>query len=317
MWRWLFDQLFSWGIVIFVFWVFWMIIRSPLIIFDLITGRPISKEKRQNNNSNDFDSSDFIALVIKILKWLFKAIVFLAIAIWGGIDAARSTQRSKKSTQSKPRAKVKTQAKPTVNSTNYREMSYDDRPTVTTVNNGIPMTFKKMKKHLSVDDISWSKPGEVNYHYSPKQGLQVIMSCSQNRRHLAFERGMERDSQARSLLKPWIKPVDAGKPFDKTHLIPFGYHGLEDDPAIIVGWDSDQNRGQIAQFETQVSKLNAKQDLIYHVSVTPTKYGGKWLTTIHNRSGEVVKRFETQYGTKSKPQKIVWQDGDNWIATGK
>src|SRR5699024_12125259 len=64
----------------------------------------------------------------------------------------------------------------------------------------------------------------------------------------------ERDVAARGLLKPLIYPRDQGKPFDRTHLLPIGYHGSENDERLLVGWDSDANRGPFRSEERRVGK---------------------------------------------------------------
>lgn len=58
----------------------------------------------------------------------------------------------------------------------------------------------------------------------------------------------DRNDAHRKKLKPLIYPIQ-DKPFDRTHLIPFGYHGVEDDNRLLIGWDSAQNQGGMNTFE--------------------------------------------------------------------
>lgn len=64
----------------------------------------------------------------------------------------------------------------------------------------------------------------------------------------------ERDSKERKTLKPLIRITD--RQYDRTHLIPFGYHGLEADPRLLIGFDSDQNRGPMNDYEIQQKSWN-------------------------------------------------------------
>lgn len=64
----------------------------------------------------------------------------------------------------------------------------------------------------------------------------------------------ERDSAKRKKLKPLIRITD--RQYDRTHLIPFGYHGIESDPRLLIGFDSDMNRGPMNDYEIQQKSWN-------------------------------------------------------------
>lgn len=88
------------------------------------------------------------------------------------------------------------------------------------------------------------KPMQVWYHHDDQ--VHELFS------HLVPGSGFkfkERNRDARNRLKPLIMPRGQGKPFDRTHLIPIGYHGSEGDKRLLVGWDSAQNRGPMNDFE--------------------------------------------------------------------
>lgn len=90
----------------------------------------------------------------------------------------------------------------------------------------------------------------------------------------------ERDDAARGRLKPLIYPRDQGKPFDRTHLLPIGYHGSENDERLLVGWDSDANRGPFMHFE---SKQKRRKVPIYWLTfITKTKRGARWSFMIYD-----------------------------------
>lgn len=64
----------------------------------------------------------------------------------------------------------------------------------------------------------------------------------------------ERSSTQRKRLKPLIRITD--RQYDRTHLIPFGYHGIESDPRLLIGFDSDMNRGPMNDYEIQQKSWN-------------------------------------------------------------
>lgn len=47
--------------------------------------------------------------------------------------------------------------------------------------------------------------------------------------------------------------------FDRTHIVPIGFHGTESDNRLLVGWNSNQNRVQINKFEKKVRKFNDRK----------------------------------------------------------
>ena len=64
----------------------------------------------------------------------------------------------------------------------------------------------------------------------------------------------DRSDTERKKLKPLLFP-DEGKPFDRTHLIPIGYHGSEKDNRLLVGWNSEQNRNILNEFEKRAKEI--------------------------------------------------------------
>lgn len=82
-----------------------------------------------------------------------------------------------------------------------------------------------------------------------------------------------RDNAARRELKPLIFPTNKGV-FDRTHLIPIGYHGSENDPRLLVGWDSDANRKQFNDFE-QIQKRR-KNPVYWLTFITRKPWGARW-----------------------------------------
>ena len=76
----------------------------------------------------------------------------------------------------------------------------------------------------------------------------------------------DRSNAARAALKPKLYPLRTK--YDRTHLIPFGYHGSENDPQLLVGWDSSQNQGEMNAYEKRIKALSGRKDLIWACEIT-------------------------------------------------
>lgn len=90
-----------------------------------------------------------------------------------------------------------------------------------------------------------------------------------------------RDDLARGRLRPQLWPRQ-NKPFDRTHLLPIGYHGSENDPRLLVGWDSDANRGPFMHFEKKQKKR--KQDIYWCTFITRLPRGARWQYFVYDAS---------------------------------
>lgn len=75
-----------------------------------------------------------------------------------------------------------------------------------------------------------------------------------------------RSDAKRKTLRPKIIPQ--GVRFDRTHIIPFGYHGSENDPRLVVGWDSAQNQGIMKRYEEHINALNRKRPVLWACTIT-------------------------------------------------
>lgn len=95
----------------------------------------------------------------------------------------------------------------------------------------------------------------------------------------AFMNDKKRSSKDRKKLKPLIYPLDCGR-FDRTHILPIGYHSSENDPRLVIGWDSDQNRNELNKFE-QRNKAR-KEDIYWLTSIEKTDFGARWTYKIYS-----------------------------------
>ena len=177
---------------------------------------------------------------------------------------------------------------------------------------GIKTKFIKMRQPIKPEqEARIVRPGECRYHYDQKSGLQVVMYHRVNDTFLARNKGGKRDDIKRRGVKTWLKPAADG-PHDRTHVRPWGYHGFEDDPVLVVGWDSDQNRNELAAFENEVNALNRKEALIWATVIKPTRYGAMWIYEVYNKSGrKKLKTLKLFYGSKYNPKKMWWLKDDS------
>ena len=129
--------------------------------------------------------------------------------------------------------------------------------------------------------LNYPKPLTYAYKFNNKPKPRHVWCYHDSERHEVFGcfapgdgyRCKERDGAARAQMKPSIYPRQ-NKPFDRTHLIPIGYHGSDSDPRLLIGWDSEANRGPFMEFE---QKQKARNVPIYWLTcVHKTHSGAKW-----------------------------------------
>ena len=89
-------------------------------------------------------------------------------------------------------------------------------------------------------------------------------------------------------LKPLVYPR-MNVAYDRTHLIPFGYHGIENNSALVIGWSSSHNRNELRNFEIEMNKKNKTKDLVWFTYVTRKPEYGVWTYKVFDaKSREIV-----------------------------
>lgn len=135
--------------------------------------------------------------------------------------------------------------------------------------------------------VDYPKPLDKVASFTSKPGLNRIWCYHDSTRHqVAAHLGpgtgykfRERSDVERRKLKPSVFPIQ-NVPFDRTHLIPIGYHGSENDHRLLIGWESEANRNQFNDFE-QKQKAR-KQPILWTVFVTKTAEGATWDYTVYD-----------------------------------
>lgn len=143
-------------------------------------------------------------------------------------------------------------------------------------------------------------PGRLDnaIDFKKKPSLGVIWAYHDANVHQLFARFdpgdgwrcRERDDAARGQLKPLIYPKNQGR-FDRTHLIPIGYHGSENDNRLVVGWNPRQNQQEFAEFEKVQKKR--KEPIYWQTLITKTPAGANWRYRIYDaRTGILLDSLE-------------------------
>lgn len=102
----------------------------------------------------------------------------------------------------------------------------------------------------------------------------------------SYNRYQARSDKARKKLKPLLFPK-ANQPFDRTHVIPIGFHGSENNDILVVGWDSDQNRNAMRKFEDEAKTFNELDSIVWITVIKnePTNHRAVWETRILTPTG--------------------------------
>jgi len=112
----------------------------------------------------------------------------------------------------------------------------------------------------------------------------------------------QRSNEERRLTNLCIRPVLKVKgAVHRTHMLPFGYHGLENDERLVIGWSGEANIGPFNEFEQKIKKL--KEPIYWMCSVERMKYGARWRYIIFNEQMKMIDSLEHIMKTE-----FVWDD---------
>ncbi|EGQ3127494.1 hypothetical protein H2494_002354 [Staphylococcus pseudintermedius] len=137
--------------------------------------------------------------------------------------------------------------------------------------------FEKMDKsasHIAYYHHSSTKH-QIAARFEPKSGFRYY----------------KRNDIKRKNFKPMIYNKYSAS--DKTHLIPVGFHGSENDPRLLIGWSRKLNRGGIKRHEEKVININKEYSIYWFVDVEKMTNGGaKWTSTVWFEDGSIVDKKE-------------------------
>lgn len=237
------------------------------------------KDKKAKNN----DYSDYVGVQHDLSK----------IKLEKPLSASDVDNDEDKKKNSEPVALASKQDK-TSQSKDSNQQNKEDGPRFRTYwkehNNDEPRKSLTGEK-LTMNVVSVPKPLDNPLSFKTKPKINTIWTYHDESRHQAFahllpaSRSMNkvRDNERRSQLKPWLRPRSK-KEHHRTHMIPFGYHGSENDPRLVVLWSKEHNSNQLYHFENKISAL--KKAVYWHCDIRRTKNGAAWRYVIYDAKTE-------------------------------
>ena len=173
----------------------------------------------------------------------------------------------------------------------------NDNPLISLSNESMLMPV--YNKYESLENaITFKEKPKINeiWAYHDKEKHQVFA-------HLKKGSGFickTRNDQLRGDMTPWIRPM-IKKKYDKTHLIPIGYHGSDGDQRLIIGWDSNHNQNELKNFEFKQKKRS--EDIYWLTDVRHDKYGASWTYKIY--SAKTLKQLDS-ITLRMNQTKFMW-----------
>lgn len=183
-------------------------------------------------------------------------------------------------------------------------------------------TVSTKKKHIKVGKLSKidKKPTELDAVNRGELGVKIITVKEQLDEEIAFQRMdksgshiayyyhssdrhqiavrfepksgfryYKRNGTKLKNFKPIIEPKYAS--WDKTHLIPIGFHGSESDPRLLIGWSSKLNRGAIKKHENKVVNINEEHTIYWFIDIEKTKDDSAyWTSTVWLEDGTLAEK---------------------------
>ena len=161
-----------------------------------------------------------------------------------------------------------------------------DQPVMENLSNENPyISLANEKMIMPVYNIEYQLDDIINHDIKPKLN-QIWVYHDENYHQMFAHLGKgtgnvckTRNDELRRNMTPWIRPR-IKKKFDRTHVLPIGYHGSDGDPRLIIGWDSNHNQNELKNFEFKQKKRN--ENIFWLTDVRKTKYGAIWNYKIYS-----------------------------------
>lgn len=196
-------------------------------------------------------------------------------------DAHNKDQKESenKKTQTSHQQKSKEKVK------NKRHSEFDI-PVMQTLNNKTPfISLADEKLLMAVLNYPKSLDNAIKLKTKPKKNRIWVYHDKDRHQlfaHLDVKSGFKcktRNDELRRNMIPWIKPK-VKKKYDRTHVLPIGYHGSDGDPRLIIGWDSEHNQNELKNFEFRNKKRD--EPIYWFTDIRKDKYGATWSYKIYS-----------------------------------
>ena len=125
---------------------------------------------------------------------------------------------------------------------------------------------------------------------------QIAYYCHENNHHqiaVKFDEGSAWKYYARNegklkKLNPIIEHKKKGLG-DKTHIIPVGFHGSENDERLIVRFDSKINRGALKKAEEYIANINMQEPVLWFVDIVKQENDTAiWYMTVWDNKHQII-----------------------------
>lgn len=157
--------------------------------------------------------------------------------------------------------------------------------------------YKPLTKASSFDMIKNSNP-RITYYFHDIDYHQIAVKFEPRSIKPEYK---VRDDAERKKLKPLLFPIQDVW-FDRTHVIPIGYHGSESDKRLLVGFNSELNQNELKHFEEKVANINRTKTILWFVSIErQLDKSARWNTTVWDEKGKVL--MEDSF---HDPKEFVW-----------
>ena len=136
------------------------------------------------------------------------------------------------------------------------------------------------------------------YHNSHLHQIWCHLAPGTGFRYTSDQRSNEERRLTNLCIRPDLKVKGS---VHRTHMLPFGYHGLENDERLVIGWSGEANVGPFNEFEQRMKKL--KEPIYWMCSVERMKHGARWRYIIFNEQMKMIDSLEHIMKTE-----FVWDD---------
>lgn len=160
---------------------------------------------------------------------------------------------------------------------------------ISTHGDELGLHLRKVKMPLT-EAYKWDKQPEVGECWTFHNGqYHQLYACLAPQSGFAFK---ERSNEARRQTKLHIGPKDNKRGrVHRTHMLPIGYHGSENDERLVIGWLGNDNVGPFNEFEQRMKKLPV--EILWLTSIEHFSWGAKWTYKVFDaKSKQLIDSLE-------------------------
>ncbi|MCG7340168.1 hypothetical protein MHZ36_12800 [Staphylococcus sp. ACRSN] len=124
----------------------------------------------------------------------------------------------------------------------------------------------------------------LGYFYHDKDYHQLAIKFKAN----SSWRYKERNGAKIKKLKPLVYHKDT-RTQDRTHMIPIGFHGSEDDARLLVGFSAKINKGELKKFENYIANVNDREEILWFINIVRQKDNTAiWHATVWDKDNNII-----------------------------